>query len=677
MSKEIPNQAPKPGNLKILMLEDYPPDAELVKFELRQAGLEFTADLVETEAEFLKALDSLQPDLILADYKLPHYNGLKALAQVREKQPEIPFIFVSGTMGEEVAIDSLQRGATDYVLKSRLSRLAPAVQRALREAQERLERQQAEAALGKRERDYRLLVKTLPAVVYKGYLDWSVDFVDDKILELTGYQIADFDTRRINWRDLILPEDLAAAKREFVKCMAAGGSFVREYRIRDRQGRVRWIQDRGQIISSPEGQVDHITGVLFDIHEHKMADERAAWQRTILDAINRIFREALVCRTEEELGRTCLTALEELTESKFGLIAELNRTGGLDLLAMTDPGWKLCRLPPGSLPKNLEVGGLVKKVVRERESVLTNAPGSHPDRCGVPEGHPPLTAFLGVPLVHGERALGLIGLANKEGGYTPRDRETAEALAIPFVEALMRHRAEGEVRQSEQKLRVLTSQLLTAQEQERKRISMELHDELGQSLNALKLQMRAIERALGQDQQQQKHECAQLLSYLDEVIDNVRRLSRDLSPAILEDLGLEAALKYLFDGFNQYYDVKYSLELEDLNNLFPPEAQITIYRIFQEVLTNISKHAHATQVKISIGQENDNVTLRVKDNGAGFDVGQALARKAPERGLGLAALDERARMLGGSLQVWSETGKGARITVVIPVSGVTKEWPGC
>jgi signal transduction histidine kinase len=95
------------------------------------------------------------------------------------------------------------------------------------------------------------------------------------------------------------------------------------------------------------------------------------------------------------------------------------------------------------------------------------------------------------------------------------------------------------------------------------------------------------------------------------------------------------------------------------------------------VLTNISKHAQATQVNINISQEGDHVTLQVEDNGVGFEVGQALARKATQRGLGLAALDERARMLGGSLQVWSEKGKGSRITAIIPVSGVTTEWPGC
>jgi PAS domain S-box-containing protein len=665
------------GDLKILILEDYQPDAELVKFELRQAGLSFIPRVVEGEPAFLESLESFKPDLILADYKLPSYDGLKALAQAREKCPGVPFIFVSGTMGEEVAIDTLQRGATDYVLKSRLSRLAPSVQRALREAHERFERHQAEDALVRSEQNYRLLVKTIPAVVYKGYLDWSVDFFDEKVEELTGYSKEDFDARRLTWKELILPEDLGEAKRTFVQGLRGARSYVREYRIRDKQGGVRWVQDRGQIVCSPEGQVEHISGVLFDIQEQKLAEEQAAWRQMILDAINRIFRETLVCRTEEELGRTCLNVVEELTGSESGFIGEINRTGGLDFLAMSDAGRALCRMPPNELTKQMPLTGFFKKIIEKGETLLTNDPGSHPDSTGVPPGHFVPTAFLGTPLKHGGRVLGLIALADKDRGYGVQDRETVETLAIPIVEAFMRKRAEEEVRESEQQLRFLTTQLLTAQERERKRVSMELHDELGQSLNALKLQMRAIERGLGREQLHQKEECGHLLSYLDEVIDNVRRLSRDLSPSILEDLGLQAALKYLFDGFSQYYSVNYSLEVEDLNQLFPPEAQIIIYRIFQEALTNISKHAQATQVNINIRQNKDYVILQVEDNGAGFDLYQVLARKATERGLGLAALDERARMLGGSMQVWSQVGQGARITLIIPIGGTRKEWPGC
>ncbi|HZK14875.1 MAG TPA: sensor histidine kinase, partial [Desulfobaccales bacterium] len=213
----------------------------------------------------------------------------------------------------------------------------------------------------------------------------------------------------------------------------------------------------------------------------------------------------------------------------------------------------------------------------------------------------------------------------------------------------------------------LTSQLLSAQEREQKRISMELHDELGQSLAVLKLQIRAIERGLGDDQQDLKEGCVELLLYLDGVIDDIRRLSRDLSPAILEDLGLQSALKYLLDGVSKHYTVSHVFEVEDLDQLFPAEAQIIIYRIFQECLTNISKHAGATEVSIAVKEDDGLISLMIEDNGAGFDPALVLARRAAGRGLGLAALAERARMLGGTLEIRSQPGAGTRIACVIPV----------
>src|SRR5438552_3996976 len=129
------------------MLEDDAGDAELTKFALRKSGMQFSVFRVETRDDYLKALDDRAPDLILSDYSLPGFNGHDALAIAREKCPETPFIFVTGTMGEEVAIETLKSGATDYVLKTRLSRLIPAVNRALREAGERAKHRQAEEAL--------------------------------------------------------------------------------------------------------------------------------------------------------------------------------------------------------------------------------------------------------------------------------------------------------------------------------------------------------------------------------------------------------------------------------------------------------------------------------------------------------------------------------------------------
>jgi signal transduction histidine kinase len=135
--------------LRILVLEDRPTDAEIQLRELRENGIVHSAKRVETEQKFLLELESWSPDLILADYSLPAFDGLSALLLTRERSPEIPFIFVTGTMGEEVAIETLKNGATDYVLKQRLSRLVPAVRRALREAEDLRKRREAEEALRK------------------------------------------------------------------------------------------------------------------------------------------------------------------------------------------------------------------------------------------------------------------------------------------------------------------------------------------------------------------------------------------------------------------------------------------------------------------------------------------------------------------------------------------------
>ena len=141
--------AAAPHELRILLLEDNAPHAELVEHFLRESGLRFSLARVETREAFIEQLEQHTPDMILSDYALPAFDGYAALAIAKEKAPNIPFIFVTGTMGEEVAIETLKSGATDYVLKTRLARLGPAVQRALRESADRRERQRAEDQLRK------------------------------------------------------------------------------------------------------------------------------------------------------------------------------------------------------------------------------------------------------------------------------------------------------------------------------------------------------------------------------------------------------------------------------------------------------------------------------------------------------------------------------------------------
>jgi PAS domain S-box-containing protein len=135
------------------------------------------------------------------------------------------------------------------------------------------ERRRAQEALRESEQRYRLLVNTIPAVVFKGYPDWSVDFVDDKIEELTGYTKEEFNSRRMTWWDVICPEDSQEVKKAFRQALKTSRSYVREYRLRNKAGKIVWIQARGQIICDPQGKVDYITGVFFDISEQKQAEE--------------------------------------------------------------------------------------------------------------------------------------------------------------------------------------------------------------------------------------------------------------------------------------------------------------------------------------------------------------------------------------------------------------------
>ena len=230
-----------------------------------------------------------------------------------------------------------------------------------------------------------------------------------------------------------------------------------------------------------------------------------------------------------------------------------------------------------------------------------------------------------------------------------------------------RKSAEDALRESEKQLRDLSSRLLTAQETERRRISRELHDELGGALAVLKLRTSMIEKNLQPDQAAIREDCKQNLQYIDQIIDEVHRLSRDLSPSILEDIGLTPALRWLIDNFARHYGVKADTHIENVDHLLPRDDQIMLYRTFQEALTNIGKHAQAGNAVVEVRAGEDRISVLVEDDGRGFDAEALSAKTVSEKGLGLATMNERARMLGGGFHLASEHGKGTRITLSIPI----------
>jgi len=230
-----------------------------------------------------------------------------------------------------------------------------------------------------------------------------------------------------------------------------------------------------------------------------------------------------------------------------------------------------------------------------------------------------------------------------------------------------RKRAEEALKESEKQLRYLSSQLLTAQETERKRISRELHDELGQSMTVMKLRLAFIEKNLSEHQPNLKQECENAILYVDQVIENIRRLSRDLSPTILEDFGPSAALRWLINNFAKSYNIRVVLEMIDIDSLLPRDAHVVVYRTVQEALTNIGKHSRAKNVEITVHRVDHLVRFSIQDDGIGFDEKRVFGKNPGERGLGLTTMKGRAQMAGGVLNVRTQEGKGTLVMLDIPM----------
>jgi len=209
--------------------------------------------------------------------------------------------------------------------------------------------------------------------------------------------------------------------------------------------------DRFFEVNAFRPQEGQLVCVFQDITERKKAEENLQWQTIVTEAINRVLQGALQVETDVDVARFCLSEAEELTGSKFGWIGEVNPSGRLDTIVLSNPGWELCAISGDKTAaiKNMEIRGLFGRVLKDEKTVIANEPSAHPDRVGLPNGHPEITAFLGVPLKQDSRIFGMIALGNKPSGYTLRDQEAIEAISVAFMEALQRKRAEKALRYSE------------------------------------------------------------------------------------------------------------------------------------------------------------------------------------------------------------------------------------
>ena len=276
-----------------------------------------------------------------------------------------------------------------------------------------------------------------------GGVVWS-----DQTCRMFGVEPGRFTPSRDSFLAGVHADDRQRVAQAIEQALSGGGRYDLDYRVVRPDSSVRWVYARGDVARDGNGRPVRMAGTVLDITERKLAEEALARQNAILVGVNSVLQSALETPTEEDFGQTCLAVAEAVTGSRISFIGEIGPDGLLHDLAISNPAWELCsaydhsghRRPPG----NFAIHGIYGRVASDGKSLIVNDPASHPDRIGLPEGHPPICSFLGVPLFRGGKITGMIAVGNREGGYGPGEQRALEALAPVIVEALAHKRAAAE-----------------------------------------------------------------------------------------------------------------------------------------------------------------------------------------------------------------------------------------
>jgi signal transduction histidine kinase/CheY-like chemotaxis protein len=679
--------------LRVLHLEDDARDTELVQATLEGEGIQSKLTRVEREEDFLAALKRESLDLILADYTLPSFDGLSALRIAQQHSPEVPFIFVSGTLGEDVAIEALKTGATDYVLKTRLGRLGPAVNRALREARERANRKRAEALLAGEKRILEMIAKgdLLPAI-----LDALCQLVEEQLPDvISSVLLLDGDRLRHGGAPS-LPKSYNNAIDGLVIGPSEGSCGTAAYR-------------REPVIVS-DIATDPLWAKYRDLAlEHSL---RACWSTPILSSEKKVLgtfamyyreprsppsqdfglielathlvriaverdRAEQALRTSEQLARSHVEVMmrsldvlaTEAAPEKF--IAEMLRTIGQHLHARGVLLW-LRNQEDDSLRLHLVIEDdqqvapdpehpFVKDPQAWKRSLQEMLFTKGPVVCDDIEQDSRIGAefreylmnrgrkkFLSIPMFVLGEVRGFIGIQHVErGAYRPEEIELAQALAHHVM--LATHVAEL----AEQRRHAMVFQ-------ERTRMARDIHDTLAQGFTGVIIQLDTSVEALRDEEPEEaaKH-IRQARELARESLIEARRSVHALRPQALEKATFADALRAIITNTTAGTSLHSDFQLKGEPHELQPAVEENLLHIGQEALSNALKHASATRFQARLSFDSDAVRLELCDNGKGF-----VADSANGGGIGLIGMRERAEQIGAKLAVTSEPGSGTKVIAV-------------
>ena len=422
---------------------------------------------------------------------------------------------------------------------------------------------------------------------------------------------------------------------------------------------------------------ERLTGHLSIALAKFMAEEEIISHDKLLSCINQIFQESLAYNTEIEVIEKCLDVAKELTESEFGFFGEINENGRIDNRTISPTAWEACETPTAhKLLKNMEIRSYWGRTITEEKSQIVNEPDIDPDRRGLPEGHPPITTFLGVPLKEGKKTIGMIGLANKKSHYTEDDKSNIETLATAFVEVLMRKRAEIKIKENLKDLAQSNKEL----EQFAYITSHDLREPLRMITSFLQLLEKRYKDNLDQDANDFIGYAINGAKRLDAMTNDLLKYSkitsekREIKPVDYEHV-LEEALLNL------------KIQIEETNAVITHDHLPTIsgdeelkVQLFQNIINNSIKYRSQETPKIHISAINESTQylFSIKDNGIGmsslhleriFTIFKRLHthEEYEGTGIGLAIAQKIVHQQGGEIWVESELGKGTTFYFTIPI----------
>ena len=478
------------------------------------------------------------------------------------------------------------------------------------------ERKKAGAEIKRLKEKYESLIRNIPITIYSSLPDETSTtiFVSERYGEWTGYFPEDFYNDRYTWPKSVHPEDRATAIEAYVRAYESKAEYNYEYRVVHKDtGQVRWVMDHGVPVTDGKGNLILFDGIITDITKRKQVEEALQKSEEFSSNLLNNSPNPIVVINSDLSVRYVNPALERMTRfPSRGLLGK----------KPPYPWW---------------TEEIRHKVSKDLQEALRGRIGKRQELFQKRDGERFWVEVTSAPVTH---------------------NDGSRYLLVNWTDITEQKRLRDD-------MQFYIREITRAQEQERKRISRELHDETAQSLADLYTDFDMI---IMKEQLSEKvvRRLEQLRLKIDSMLEEVRRFSHELRPGLLDQFGLIPSLESLTTDVNTEEKLSCRLEVTGSEQRLSSEAEALLFRITQEALRNIRKHAKATEAIVRVDFGRGKVKLSITDNGIGFKVPEILSGFARRGKLGLMGMQERAYLLNGSLKVKSTAGKGTTITVDIP-----------